>query len=94
VAGLEDVVGREGYVQFIATWTENFDDLQTTYEGFIDASDDRVLVLPHSWGMGRESRVPVEIRTAMLFKLEAGCVVRVDLFLDREDGFKAAGLSE
>ena len=47
VAGIEDVVGREGVVRFVRRWTEDFDDYETEYERFIDAGDDRVLVLAH-----------------------------------------------
>jgi ketosteroid isomerase-like protein len=94
VAGLEDVVGREGFVQFVRRWTEDFDDYETEYERIIDAGDDRVLVPTQQTGTGRESGVPVEIRVAMLYELEAGCVVRVRIFLDPEDAFKAAGLEE
>ena len=94
VAGLDDVVGRDGLVQFLRRWTEDFHDLETEYEGFIDAGDDRVLVLMHSSGTGKASGVPVEIRTAALYELEAGCIVRVFVFLRPEDAFKAAGLEE
>src|SRR5215207_1894166 len=93
-AGLGDVAGREGFVQFTRTWIDEFDDFETTYERIIDAPDDRVLVLTHMSGTGKESRAPVELRSAQLYKLEAGCVVRVTLFLDPEAAFKAAGLSE
>jgi ketosteroid isomerase-like protein len=94
VAGLGDVVGKEGVVQFVRRWTEDFDDFVTEYEQFIDASDDRVLVLTHQSGTGKESRAPVEMPTAMLFEVEAGCVVRVVIFLNREDALEAAGLRE
>jgi hypothetical protein len=94
VAGLGDVIGREGYVQFLRKWTEDFDDYETEYEEFIDASADRVLVLIHQSGTGKESRARVEMRPAVLYELEAGCIVRVTPFLDREDAFKAAGLRE
>jgi ketosteroid isomerase-like protein len=94
VAGLGDFVGREGYVRFARILTDEFDDVKTEFERFIDAGDDGVLALVHSSGIGRESRAPVEIRVAYLFKLEAGCVVEVVPFLRREDAFKALGLSE
>jgi ketosteroid isomerase-like protein len=94
VAGLEDFVGREGYVQFVQTVSEDFDNQETEYERFIDAGDDRVLVVTNTSATGRGSRAPVEMRMAWLFELEAGCVVRVVLFLDPKDAFKAAGLSE
>ena len=94
MAGLEDVVGRAGFVQFVRRWTEDFDDFWTEYERFIDAGDDRVLVLTHQSGTGKGSGAPVDMRPALLFKLEAGCVVQVVVFMNREDAFKAAELSE
>jgi SnoaL-like domain len=94
VAGLDDVAGRGGFVQFIGSWINEFDDFEATYERIIDAPDDLVLVLTHLSGTGKESRAPVEIRTAQLYELEGGCVVRVVLFLDREAAFRPAGLSE
>ena len=93
-AGLGDVAGREGFIQFARTWIDEFDDFETTYERILDAPDDRVLVLTHLSGTGKESRAPVELRSAQLYELEGGCVVRVTLFLDREAAFKAAGLPE
>jgi ketosteroid isomerase-like protein len=93
-AGLDDVAGREGFVQFIRTWIDEFDDFEVTYERIIDAPDDRVLVLTHMSGTGKESRAPVDLRSAQLYELEAGRVVRVNLFLDPDAAFKAAGLPE
>ncbi len=37
---------------------------------------------------------PLRSESALLYELEAGCVVRVRVFLDPEDAFKATGLSE
>ena len=93
-AGLGDVSGREDFVQFIRTWINEFDDFKVTYERIIDAPDDRVLVLTHMSGTGKESRAPVELRSAQLYELEGGCVIKVTLFLDREAAPGAAGLSE
>jgi ketosteroid isomerase-like protein len=94
VAGLNDVVGREGYVEFAGRWTEDFDNYEAEYERFIEAGDDRVLVLVRSSGTGKASGAPVELHTAMLFELEEECVVRVVIFLNQEDAFKAAGIQE
>jgi ketosteroid isomerase-like protein len=94
IAGLEDFVGREGYVQFARMLTEDFDDLETEVERSIDAGDDRVLVLARASGTGRASRAPVEMRPAYICELEAARVVRVVMFMNWEIALEAAGLSE
>ena len=94
VAGLDDVAGREGYVEFLRTFTEDFEDYAAENEQIIDAGNDRVVVITSAQGTGKESRVPVEMRNGMVFTLEAGCVVRITLFIKPDDALEAAGLSE
>lgn len=94
VAGLDDVVGREGYVEFMDRWTEGFDDYAIESEQVIDAGGDRVVATTRASGTGKESRAPVEMRAGMVFTLDAHRVVRISLFLDPDEALRAAGLSE
>jgi ketosteroid isomerase-like protein len=94
VAGLADVVGREGYVEFLRTFTEDFEDYASEYEQIIDAGNDRVVVVTSTQGTGKGSRVRVEMRAGMVFTLEAGCVVRITLFIKPDEALKAAGVRE
>jgi ketosteroid isomerase-like protein len=94
VAGLDDVVGREGYVEFVARWIEDFDDHATEYEQIVDAGNDRVVAITRMRATGKGSRVPVEMRTGMLFTLEARCIVQVTLFIEPDKALEAAGLRE
>jgi hypothetical protein len=57
--------GREGFVEFMRTWTEDFEDWSIRLERLIDAGNDRVVALLHQWATGKGSGVPVE------FALEA-----------------------
>ena len=45
--------GREEHVEFIRTWTDQFDDWSIRAEGLIDAGDDQVVVLTHQTATGR-----------------------------------------
>jgi ketosteroid isomerase-like protein len=94
VAGLDDVVGREGYVEFVRRWTEGFEDFAIETAQIIDAGNGRVVAITRQTATGKESRVPVEMRSGMVFTFERGCIIRVTLFLKPNDALKAARLSE
>ena len=94
VAGIGDVAGRKGYVELLTTWTEDFDDFEQEIEAVLDADNDRVVAITRNHGTGKGSGASVELRTAQVFTLEAGRIVRVDVFLHPEAALKAAGLSE
>jgi hypothetical protein len=53
-------VGREGFVAFMRTWTEDFDDFALEAEEFIDAGNERVVAIACQHGIGKASRAPVE----------------------------------
>ena len=94
VAGMGDVAGREGYVELLTTWTEDFDDYEQEIEAIIDADNDRVVAITRQTGTGKGSGARVEMRTGQVFILAAGRIVRVEVFLKPEAALKAAGLRE
>jgi ketosteroid isomerase-like protein len=94
VAGLDDVVGREGYLNFVRIWTEDFDDLALETEEIIDTDSDRVLAITRFSGVGKGSQAPVKIRMALVCALEARRIVRVTPFINPDHALKAMGLSE
>jgi ketosteroid isomerase-like protein len=94
VAGLEDGVGRAGYVDFMRRWTEDFDDFGVETEEIIDADNDHVVVITRQYGTGKGSGMTVEIRTGAVLTLEAGRITRVALFLEPNDALEAVGLRE
>lgn len=93
--GLRSVYrGREGFVEFMRTWSEDFEDWSLRPERLIDAGDDRVLALVHQRATGKESGAQVELHMAFVFELKEARVVRVRTFIDPAEAFKAMGLSE
>ena len=92
--GVESYRGMAGLLDFTRTWTEHFEDWSNEYERFIDASNDRVVALARQSGTGKGSSVPVEMRYGMVFELKDRRVVRLRIFMDPAEAFKAAGLSE
>ena len=93
VVGLDDVVGREGYVEFMHRWSEGFDNYAIESEQVIDAGGDRVVATTRASGTGKGSRARVEMRAGMVCTFDAQCVVRISLFLDPDEALGAAGLS-
>jgi ketosteroid isomerase-like protein len=85
--------GRDGFVEFMGTWTEDFD-WSIDLERLIDAGDDRVVAMFHQHATGRASGATVEMHMAVLHELENGRVIRMRNFLDPAEALEAAGLRE
>jgi ketosteroid isomerase-like protein len=86
--------GREGFVEFMRTWTEQFDDWSIRVERWIDAGEDRVVALTHQTATGKGSGVPVELNLGQVWEFEAGRVARTRAYLDHKEALEAAGLRE
>jgi ketosteroid isomerase-like protein len=92
--GLQPVYrGREGFVDFMRTWTEDFE-WSIDLERVIDAGNDRVVAVFQQQATGKASGAGVELHMALLYELENGRVIRARNFLDPDDALEAAGLSE
>src|SRR6266540_6743722 len=82
--------GREGFVEFMRTWTEDFEGWSIQFE-LIDAGEDRVVALTHQSATGRKSSVPVELNVGQVYELEAGRLARVRNYLTHAEALEAAG---
>ena len=85
--------GREGFVEFMGTWTEDFE-WSIDLERVIDAGDDRVVAMFHQHATGKGSGATVELHMALLYELENGRVIRMRNFLNPAEALEAAGLRE
>jgi ketosteroid isomerase-like protein len=88
--------GRDGFMAFMRTWTEDFESWSVAYERLIEAPDDRVVALTFQSATGKSSGVPVELHFGIVFELEGkgGRVIRVRNFPEFAEALEAAGLSE
>jgi ketosteroid isomerase-like protein len=86
--------GREGFLDFIRTWTEQFEDWSIRVVRLIDAGANRVVALTHQTATGKESGVPVELNVGQVWELEAGRWTRVTNYLSHAEALEAAGLRE
>jgi ketosteroid isomerase-like protein len=86
--------GRSGFVEFINTWTEQFEDWSMWVERWIDAHDDRVVALTRQSATGRGSGVPVELNLGIVWEWEAGRLAQGRAYLTHAEALEAEGLSE
>jgi ketosteroid isomerase-like protein len=94
LAGVTSYRGREGFVEFMRTWTEDFEGWSVEVERAIDVSDDLLVVVLRQTGTGKGSGVPVALSHGAVFDIQGGCVTRIRLFLEPAQALEAAGLSE
>jgi ketosteroid isomerase-like protein len=93
-AGIGDFAGREGFVELMRRWSEDFEDFAIKPEQIIDAANDRVVAITHTYGTGKGSGARVELRSGAIFTLEGRRIVRADFFIDPNNALQAVGLRE
>jgi ketosteroid isomerase-like protein len=76
---------------FLGQWAGAFDDFGLEAEEAVDAGD-RVAVLVHQWGRGKETGAQVESRTWQVFTFRGGKVVQCRGYATKAEAFEAAGL--
>jgi ketosteroid isomerase-like protein len=86
--------GREGWVEFMRLWAEQFHDLSFQVVRLIDAGGDRVVVLVHQSGTGKESGIPIEWDNGVVYELKDGRIIRGTNYLSHAEALEAAGLRE
>jgi ketosteroid isomerase-like protein len=89
------VYGRDGVREALRRWDETWDNLQVEVDEYIDAGE-CVVALIRLRGLGRTSKVPVEMASYHVFTVRNGKVARMFEFGPgkRAEALEAAGLSE
>jgi ketosteroid isomerase-like protein len=86
--------GREDWLEFFRTWTEDFEHWSFRVERLIDAGDDRVVALTAQSGAGKGSGAHVALEMGQVFELEEGRLIRVKWYLSYAEALEAADLQE
>ena len=85
--------GREGWMEFMRTWTEDFE-WSIEIEELVDLGDGRVIVDTCQRAVGKGSGVPVELHMGAIWTVKDGQVVCAENFLEPSEARAAAGLSD
>ena len=72
---------------------ENGERFSIQRQELIDAGNGRVFSRHKQSAIGKGSGVPIEVEHFSVFEVEAGLVVRIRHYLDRDEALEAAGLS-
>jgi ketosteroid isomerase-like protein len=81
-------------LEAIAEWVEDFEEFEFTPLEFVDAGDDRVLVRVRQRAIGAQSGTPIEGEFWFVHTVRDGSAVRLDMFVDRNQAMKAAGVGD
>jgi len=88
----ELIRGKGAVIDFYRHYWGTWDAYTLEAAEITDAGANRVLVVHHERGRGRESGVPFERRWVVLYTLAAGKLTRVHTFNTRDEALEAAGL--
>jgi ketosteroid isomerase-like protein len=96
IPGLGVYRGFEELRAFFEDWfgTFPFDEWEQEVDDVIDCGDQRVLVLTRQRGHGAASGADTELEYAQVVEFRREKMIKVDVYLDRTEALKAAGLSE
>jgi ketosteroid isomerase-like protein len=86
--------GRDGLMDAIAEWVEDFEDFTFRAEEFIDANDDQVVVRVHQTATGAQSGARIEGEFWFVHTLRDRKLTRLDMFASKEKALEAARLRE
>ena len=92
--GPQSYRGRDGFVEFWTTWTEDFEGWSVELERLVDGGDEQVVGLFHQTATGRGSGTPVKLHFGVVWELKDGRVVRTRNYANPAEALEAAGLSE
>ena len=84
--------GAEATIAFFRDWIEPWDELQVDWD-LHQAEPDRVLAILTMSGRGRESGAPVEMRVGQLWTFDGRRAVRMVMYTDVDEAWRAAGLA-
>jgi uncharacterized protein len=85
--------GHEEIWRYVTVLDDQFQELRTDFEEFVDAGD-KVVVIGRLHGRGRTSDAPVDLRWAIVVTFRNGRIMRLDNYQKKEQALKAVGLSE
>jgi ketosteroid isomerase-like protein len=84
--------GHQEAIRYRQQWGEEWGEFDVIPEELFDLGDSRMLLIGHAEGRSPRSSVALANDWCFLWTLSAGRVSREELFFDRVEAFRAAGL--
>ena len=87
-------LGANGLREWLRNVDEAFAEWEPRIDDVIEAPGNRVVVLSHFQGRGREMGIETEMELNVVYTVAQGRIVRIEGYLTRAETLEAAGLSE
>ena len=85
--------GADGAMEFLAEWSDPWDDWEVEIEDYIDAGECVVSIIIQQ-ARSKSTGVPVEMRFGMLWTIRDGWVIRMQLYANPDEALEAMRLSQ
>ena len=85
--------GHEGFREWLSNWDASWDEWRPDNIEFHPGSNDRVIALFRMITKGKGSGIELERDDAIVYRLHAGKIIRMEYFNRRDQAMEAAGLS-
>jgi hypothetical protein len=92
--GPSEYRGNDGFMEFFGEWIAPYDDWKTKVEEIVDAGGSQVVGITRQRARLRNSDSWVDLQAGLVYTIEDGLLVRVDVYGSRADARKAVGLEE
>ena len=86
--------GREGYLRWVAIWSDAWEDYEIEVKDLVDAGDDRVIAVFRLRAKGKGSGVETERENAVVYTVKDGKVTHGDYYGFKDSAFAAAGVPD
>jgi ketosteroid isomerase-like protein len=84
--------GAAGVDEFLASWTEAWDDWRLEPEDLRQAGDGRVVAICRQYGTSSTTGLQTEMRFAQVWTLRDGLYSRMEMYADPDEALRASGL--
>ena len=88
------IQGKDAVIDFWRDYLDTWDEFALEPIEIREAGEDQVVVIHDQSGRGKESGASFELRSATIFSLRDGRLVKLEFFRTPEEALEAAGLSE
>jgi ketosteroid isomerase-like protein len=92
--GRREFRGKDQFYDFLAEWTEPYEEWMYEVEQILDAGEGRVVAVLHQRGKPRGSDSWVQLRYAIVYAIAGGLIQRAQAYASPADALVAAGLDD
>jgi ketosteroid isomerase-like protein len=86
--------GHEGFRKWLSNWDAGWEEWRPDNIEFQPGKNGQVIALFKMIAKGKGSGIEIERDDAIVYRLDAGRIVRMEYFNRRDEALQAAGLSE